>query len=227
MVKALYARSREHLTAARDSRSRLLATWGSFLDAEMIDCRVFTDAGGRGRITVYAGWTPGDRRRLTEVQRCVFELWACLDSLVSESVTAFEALRKTRTTHTSAPFFPVATNLEHLTALLDDSCLDGVLRTQADVVLGCQPFGPEPADPRAAELRRGLEQLFDWTLARSRCPNRCVGNAVRSTGPPNGSSRAGRVRGVAAGQLADEHDVASSASSTTATARLSRHKLAA
>lgn len=119
VIDELYPRASGHLGAARSAKSELADAWGNLLDAGLSQVSVVTAPDGSGRISVYAAWTPGSRDELTEMFRtCVEELWACLDSLVIESVEMFSILKRPRNPH-KARFFPVADSAESLGALLE------------------------------------------------------------------------------------------------------------
>lgn len=163
MIAELYPGAWQHLLAARDAKAKLASAWQSYLDDRLNDVEVLTYPDGSGRITVCASWPAGARDTLTDVFRaCTRELWACLDSLVRESVAMFSILRRPR--YPERPrFFPIADSEEGINALLEESCLDGVLRRQFQMVLDCQPFRTVPDDAAVERFRTGLRQLLDWT----------------------------------------------------------------
>jgi hypothetical protein len=163
VINELYLHAWEHLAAARRAKSELADTWANLLDAGLAQESVVTDPDGSGRISVYAIWAPDSRDELTNVFRtCVGELWACLDSLVTESVAMFSILKRPRNPDRPR-FFPMADSAETFDALLEDSCLDGVLKLHFDMVRDCQPFQQVPEDERVERFRAGLRQLLDWT----------------------------------------------------------------
>lgn len=57
----------------------------------------------------------------------------------------------------------MADSEEGLTALLDESCLDGVLTRQSAMVIDCQPFWGVHGDDRIQRFRTGLRLLLEWT----------------------------------------------------------------
>jgi len=163
MIGQVYPEAAEHLRAAQEARARLAVRWQESLDDGLTEVTVTTDRDGTGRITVHACWPIGAQEALTEEFRgCLRALWACLDGLITETVSMLGILRQP-----SAPerprFFPVAGSQEGFDALLEESCLDGVLITQHQMVRDCQPFRTAPDGPVATMLRTGLRQLLDWT----------------------------------------------------------------
>jgi len=164
MIAELYPEASQHLKAAREAKATMASTWGSYLDAGLNDVEVLTHPDGRGRITVRADWPVEARETLTNLFKvCTSELWACLDSLVSESVAMFSVLKRPRAPERPR-FFPIADSEEGFNALLEESCLGGVLQRQFQMVLDCQPFRSVPADEAIERFRIGLRQLLDWTL---------------------------------------------------------------
>lgn len=163
MTAELYPRAWQHLLAARDAKAKLASTWHTYLDEGLNSVEVLTYPDGSGRITVRASWPAGARETLTNLFRtCTRELWACLDSLVNESVAMFSILSRPR--YPERPrFFPISDSEEGINALLERSCLDGVLRRQFQMVLDCQPFRTVPEDGVVERFRTGLRQLLDWT----------------------------------------------------------------
>src|SRR5947209_4935139 len=138
MIAELYPSAWAHLGAAKRLTSDLSSLWGEVLDAETFDTSAVTDPDGHGHIAVYASWPSGARDRMTEVFRsCIDELWACLDSLVAESVAMFSILERTR--DLDAPrYFPIADTEANFERLLAQSCLDGILATQFQMIRDCQ-----------------------------------------------------------------------------------------
>jgi len=163
MIGQVYPEAAEHLQAAQEARARLSVRWQEYLDDGLTEVTVTTDPDGTGCITVHVGWPVAARDALTgEFRACIDALWACLDALVTETVSMLGILRRP-----GAPgrprFFPVADSQEGIDALLGESCLDGVLFTQHQMVRDCQPFRTEPDNPVATMLRTGLRQLLEWT----------------------------------------------------------------
>lgn len=60
-------------------------------------------------------------------------------------------------------FFPMADSLENFHGLLAESCIDGILQLQYEMIRDCQPFQRVPVDERIERFRSGLSQLLDWT----------------------------------------------------------------
>jgi hypothetical protein len=124
---------------------------------------VVTASDGTGRIIVLAGWPPNDRGELTqEFRACMAALWACLNALVAETVESLGILQQPRQPHRPR-FFPLADSPASFDALLEESCLDGVLIAHHQLVRACQPFRTTPDDPTTTQVRDGLRQLLDWT----------------------------------------------------------------
>jgi hypothetical protein len=143
----------------------MASSWQELLGADLASTSVTTDPDGKGRIVVYANWPSGSQERLTETfQRCIDELWACLDSLVVESVELFSIRRRQRDSNRPR-FFPMADSSENFNALLMESCLDGILRLQFHMIRDCQPFQQAPEDEHIEAIRSGLRQLLDWTMS--------------------------------------------------------------
>ncbi|MDQ3762975.1 MAG: hypothetical protein M3460_15395 [Actinomycetota bacterium] len=163
MIGEFYPQAYEHLCAARHAKSEMAARWSEFLDGGLVDQSVVTDHDGAGRITVIADWPNGSREVLTELfARCLRELWSCLDSLITESVTMFSVRQRLRNPERPR-YFPMADSEEGLKALLEESCLDGVLTRQSQMVIDCQPFWGSHDDGRIQRFRTGLRLLLEWT----------------------------------------------------------------
>jgi hypothetical protein len=97
MIAELYPKAWQHLKAAREAKATMASTWGSYLDAGLNDVEVLTYPDSRGCITVRADWPADARKTLTNLFKvCASELWACLDTLVSESVVMFSVLKRPR-----------------------------------------------------------------------------------------------------------------------------------
>ena len=164
MIAELYPEAWQHVKAARQAKATMASTWGSYLDADLNEAEVLTYPDGHGRITVRADWPVEARETLTNLFKvCTSELRACLDSLVSESVAMFSVLKRPRAPERPR-FFPIADSEEGFNALLEESCLDGVLQRQFQMVLDCQPFRRVPDDEAVERFRIGLRQLLDWTV---------------------------------------------------------------
>lgn len=158
-----YPQAYEHLRAARDAKSEMAAKWSDLLDGGLVEVSVVTNPDGTGRISAIADWPDGSREVLTELfRRCLDELWACLDSLITESVAMFSAHKRLRNPERPR-YFPMADSEEALDALLAESCLDGVLTKQSEMVIDCQPFWGVHNDARIQRFRTGLRLLLEWT----------------------------------------------------------------
>ena len=163
MIGEVYPDAVRHLDEALEARRRLADRWQGYLDDGLVEDIAVSDRDGTGRITVIAGWPAGARAELTrEFRACTESLGACLDALVAETVDSLGVLRQPREPHRPR-FFPVADSPQGLDALLEESCLDGVLVAHNQLVRACQPFRTTPDDPTTVQVRDGLRQLLDWT----------------------------------------------------------------
>lgn len=141
--------------------------WNVLLDDELVQEVVVTDPVGSGSLSAFLDWPPGGQLELTELFRtCVKELWSCLDALVVESVESFSVLNRVRNSDRRR-FFPMADSDEGFQALLEESCMDGALRTHVAMVEECQPFQGVESDSHEIVrwLRRGLKLLLEWDTA--------------------------------------------------------------
>ncbi|WP_218129134.1 hypothetical protein [Nonomuraea maritima] len=165
MIRRFYPRAFEHLQAAHRAKSTMGSLWQTLLDAGCIDNAVTTYEDGSGHVLVQIDWNPVTRRDFTEQFRtCLDELWACLDSLVLETVEMF-SVRKRPRNPAHPRFFPLADSLDGFEALLEESCLDGVLQLHFDMIRDCQPFRSSSNDQRIDALRNGLRDLLAWEHA--------------------------------------------------------------
>lgn len=163
MIGEFYPQAYEYLCAARHAKSEMAVRWSELLAGGLVDQSVVTAHDGTGRITVIADWPNGSRQVLTALfARCLEELWSCLDSLVTESVTMFSVRQRLRNLERPR-YFPMADSEEGLQALLEESCLDGVLTRQSQMVIDCQPFWGSHDDGRIQRFRTGLKLLLEWT----------------------------------------------------------------
>ena len=163
VIAELYPEAWAHLGAARRAKAELALTWGALLADGLADFSVTNNPDGRGQIVAYADWPHGTQADLTVIFRtCLEELWASLDSLITESVAMFSILRQPRNPNASR-YFPIADSVENFDALLAESCVDGILQLQFDMIRDCQPFEREPEDERIERFRFGLRQLLDWS----------------------------------------------------------------
>ncbi|MDQ2874848.1 MAG: hypothetical protein M3Y33_08665 [Actinomycetota bacterium] len=162
MIRHLYPAAAAHLAAARAANSRMAALWNDLREDGTADYEAVTDPDGTGRITAWSVLPESARPQLTvEFYTVVNELWACLDTLVAESVAMFAATH--RIVHPHHPrYFPIAPSLAELDELLAESCLDGVLQQQANMIIGCQSFQARPAGAVPDDCRRGLTDLLEW-----------------------------------------------------------------
>ncbi len=163
MIAELYPGAGRHLKAAREAKAAMSAAWERYMEAGLSDVEILTYPGGSGRITIWADWPEGARAALTNLFTvCTDELRACLDSLVAESVAMFSVLKRPRAAERRR-FFPITDSEERFKSLLGESCMDGVLETQFQLALDCQPFRRFPDDETAKRFRTGLQYLLDWS----------------------------------------------------------------
>lgn len=153
-----FPQAADHLQAAHRAKAAFDGAWGDLLREGLIDESVVTAGDGTGEILASVGWPDGARDQLTGLfQDCVDELWACLDSLVTESVTLFSALRRPRV----APrYFPFADSPDSFADLLNESCLDGVPADLVALISDSQPFRYKPGDG-SNFVRGGVKHLID------------------------------------------------------------------
>lgn len=158
-----FPRAAGHLKAAHHAKAKLSSAWHDLLEQGLLDTGITSYPDGDGTITAFAYWQPSTRAELTSIFReCVDELWACLDSLVTESVMMFSILHRVR--DPDAPrYFPIANSPENFAGLLEQSCLDGVLAVQYSMIRDCQPFQTEQSDVVLDKIRTGLRRLLDWS----------------------------------------------------------------
>lgn len=165
MIAQLYPEAWHHLQSARGLKAEMASEWNAALRGGLVKESVLTNPDGSGQITARANWPVGSREALTELfRKCVIELWSALDSLVIETVEAFSVQHRPRYPD-RARFFPIADSDEGFEALLEQSCLDGVLRPQYQMVRDCQPFQGDVGDERVDRFRRGLRRLLGWESA--------------------------------------------------------------
>ncbi|MCZ4120253.1 hypothetical protein [Streptomyces sp. H39-S7] len=165
MIKEYYPQAWQHLRNARQAETMMASSWSTLLEGGLVEESVVTHADGSGVIGAWLAWPPGGQAELTGLfHECVEELWACLDSLVTESVESFSVLHRPRRTEYPR-FFPVADSLDGFRALLAESCMDGTLRSHVAMVEDCQPFQNTDDDEVIDRIRRGLSHLTQWNLA--------------------------------------------------------------
>jgi hypothetical protein len=168
VIQQFYPRAWQHLQAARGLKSETASIWSSVLDGGLVEQAVVVDPDGAGRMLVSANWQQGDQQRLTDSFRsCVEACWACLDSLIAETVESFSVLKRPRNPHRPR-FFPIADSREDFEALLGESCLDGILQLQFEMVRDCQPFWGQADDESVDQFRNGLRLLLEWEHALER-----------------------------------------------------------
>ncbi|GAA3597226.1 hypothetical protein [Streptomyces osmaniensis] len=139
--------------------------WSALLAGGLVEESASTDPDGSGVMSAWLAWPPGRQAELTELfRRCVQELWACLDALVTESVEAFSVQHRLRRPECPR-FFPVADSLDGFRALLAESCMDGALRSHVAMVADCQPFRGHDGEEVIDLIRRGLGYLVEWDTA--------------------------------------------------------------
>ncbi len=158
-----YPEAAEHLNAAISTHYRLAQLWEQHLASGLVEEYAVTDPDGSGRIVVSARWPEGARAELTEAFReCLNQLWATLDSLVQETVVGL-SIRQRSAEPDRPRFFPLAESADGYAALLDESCLDGILVRQQRLITDCQPFREPPAAPTGQRVHAGIAQLHHWT----------------------------------------------------------------
>lgn len=163
----LYPRSAALLESARAHKTRMAETWGTSFGDEPMDTSVVMDLDGTGRIVAHSLLTEEARRDLTSsFANCVAGLWAVLDSVVDESVEMFSILHAPRSPGATR-FFPIADNKANLEALLEQSCIDGILSEQAAMIYACQPFHDDAPPHPAERYQRALRYLVNWESALS------------------------------------------------------------
>lgn len=209
VIGEYFPRAFDHFHAAVDLKSAMADMWRRLLDSGLLDERTIVVNDGSGRLVVAAEWPEDTRDALTgQFSDFVNELWSCLDSLVIETVSMFSVRRRPRN-RDRPRFFPMADSVEGLAALLDESCLDGVLTTQYRIVVDSQPFWGTHEDPRIQRVRTGLGWLLDWRVridegAQVSAWLTPVEPAVHVDPPVEVQS----IDVCAAGELVDERDVA-------------------
>lgn len=162
MIGQVYPGATSLLHQAFDLLDDLRRRWERHIGDGPSEVVITTDRDGAGRITVRASWQPGDREALTaELRRLVATLWACLDSVIIETVEMFCTLERIERPDRER-FFPMADSDDNLDALLEESCLDGVLATHGQIVRDCQPYQGSPDHPEPAALRAALRDLLSW-----------------------------------------------------------------
>lgn len=140
----------------------MASEWSAALSHGLVEESVVTSPDGSGRISASANWPLGSRETLTRLFRqCVQELWSALDSLVVETVEAFSVQHHPRNPERPR-FFPIADSDLGFDALLEQSCLDGILRPQYQMVRDCQPFIGAAGNERVDRMRNGLRRLVEW-----------------------------------------------------------------
>ncbi|GAB3555737.1 hypothetical protein GCM10027404_33030 [Arthrobacter tumbae] len=143
----------------------MAALWSSALNEQFMGAMVNVNDEGSGTITASVEWPDGLRDELTRrFAACINELWSALDSLITETVQLFSSSRTPRDQDVQR-YWPTANSQENLELLLAQACINGVLRTHADIVLSTQPFLPDSEIEQIQRIQKGMRQLLTWTEA--------------------------------------------------------------
>lgn len=153
----------QHLRGASAHMRTLVARWSDALDAEPARTHVSVGPDGNGEIAITFNWGEGEQEAMHAAFTSVLgELWSTLDSLVVEAFTAMTLQHRPRDPAASR-FFPVADSREGFDALLEQGCLDGVLKMQYQLVRACQPFSAPSGDATVDRFHEAVVELLDWT----------------------------------------------------------------
>ena len=154
-----------HFDEARKRQVEIASRWSRVLATEPVKERTLLQPDGRGSVSAVFVWPEGERSALTSTfQALVKELWAALDALIQESFDSLSVLNRPRDS-TSPRFFPVADSQDSFESFLEQSCLDGILTRQFQIVRDVQPFVPDSGDARMNALRSAIRQLLAWETA--------------------------------------------------------------
>lgn len=154
-----------HLDNAEKLVHELSERWDAILSLDPIAVRVAIAVGGTGKISASFHWDLGEREAITSIARdAIAELWAALDATVAEAFDALSVMRAPRDAHRPR-YFPIADSSRSFNALLGDSCLDGVLTSQYQLVRSVQPFASRSGDERVDQCRQSLRILLAWDHA--------------------------------------------------------------
>ncbi|MFC4859382.1 hypothetical protein [Actinophytocola glycyrrhizae] len=198
-----------HFRAAVRLKAALADEWQALLDAGLVEARADVDDDGAGRLVAVAHWPEGAREILTGLYSdLVDELWACLDSLIAESVQMFSVRQRLRDPERPR-FFPMSDSQEGFAELLEESCVDGLLRTQYRVVVDAQPFWGSHENPNVRSVRSALARLLEWRTALD--DDAKVGAWVTPVEPQvsvDGPTEVQSVELAAPGEVVDEREVA-------------------
>lgn len=139
--------------------------WTNALNEQFMGATVSVDDDGAGTITASVEWPSDLQSELTQqFARCVTELWSALDSLIIETVQLFSSSRTPRDPNVDK-YWPIADSEENLELLLKQACINGVLRTHADIIRTTQPFRLDSKIEKIRRIRAGLKQLLVWADA--------------------------------------------------------------
>ncbi|GAB3901273.1 hypothetical protein GCM10029964_089840 [Kibdelosporangium lantanae] len=162
VIGEYFPQASEKFDDSVELKSTVASKWQELLDSDFLDTQVVIEDHGVGSLVVSADWPDGSREALTEqFSEFVDGLWSCLDSLVNESVSMFSVRQRLRAPERPR-FFPMADSEDGLAALLEESCLDGVLHAQYKVIVDAQPFWGAHENPHIQNVRTALAQLLDW-----------------------------------------------------------------
>ncbi|PQZ92887.1 hypothetical protein CQ018_10430 [Arthrobacter sp. MYb227] len=165
MIEESYPQAVVHLRSAQKCKSQMAAIWSAALNAQFMGSTVKLNEDGTGAITASVEWPSDLQNDLTQqFANCVTEIWSALDSLIVETVQLFSSSRTPRASDTDK-YWPIADSKENLELLLEQACLNGVLRIHADIVRTTQPFLPDSEVEYINRIRSGLRQLLAWTEA--------------------------------------------------------------
>jgi hypothetical protein len=163
VIGEVYPRAAGLLVEAWDAVDRLRRLWNGRVESPPCEVSITTDRDGSGRITVFPAWSERDVAGLTqEFRACLDSLWGCLDSLIVDTVEMLVVLERQQRTEWER-FWPVADSEEGYDALLDESCIDGVLSAHGQIVGDCQPFREQPDHPVPVRLRAALRSMVRWS----------------------------------------------------------------
>lgn len=165
MTAAAFPLAWHHFDEASKRQVEIASRWSRVLATEPVEERTLLEPDGRGSVSAVFAWPDGEQSALTATFRAlVKELWAALDSLVQESFDSLSVLNRPRD-FTSPRFFPVADSQDTFMSFLEQSCLDGILTRQFQMVRDVQPFIPDSGDARFDALRSAIRQLLAWETA--------------------------------------------------------------
>lgn len=165
VIEESYPQAVAHLRSAQRFKSHMVKSWNESLNEQFMGASVLVKDDGSGTISASVDWPSALQSELTEqFNQCVDELWSALDALVNETVHLFSSSR-TRRDPSIKKFWPIADSEENLVLLLEQACINGLLRTHADIIRTTQPFLPDSNIEQIQRIRLGLRQLMVWTEA--------------------------------------------------------------